>query len=772
MEFIQAFLFASKYILGRNGNLDIFYMFSALALCFYLWKRHDKLRLILCITLPIAVVTLIMALFYPEIDEIRCLVFAVKMLLNATLFVFVAYNCRKWKLGRFCVTISYIHGIETVIALLFRNSSLWVTENLISVEDSVSRLRLFYTDPGSMAFASGLVLVILVYLLLKEEVVWRYVIGICIALIDLFLSYGVGGIACSAVAIVIMLGMACSYNIRKGRTKVVKKVATGAGIAMVLVAALFALNSTYIGRFNAIIDGTDYNLNTKLFNPINNVIGVLQQTQFRGVGFGNGNTSVALEMMNATKAYPNSFIRIIAEGGFFGILLVMIMIFGVGYYCFKYGNMMSRALFIYVTAYQMTGGYFTDPTNFFVYGWIIGESLYRKVKITGTCGIKLFVPVQKDKLKIAMIGHKRIPSREGGVEIVVEELSKRMVKLGHSVDAYNRSGQHVSGKEFNMVDYDNLKDYEGIKIIKIPTIQKKGIAAFVYSLIASIYVIGQDYDVIHYHAEGPCLFMWIPSLFGFRTCATVHGLDWARNGKWSSFASTIIKTGEKAAVLFADEIIVLSKQVQRYFLETYNRETTLIPNGVNRPVKKEPEIIKAKYGIESMNYLLALSRLTREKKTDLLIEAFKEVNTDKKLIIAGGSSDSGEYVQSLQNLAKDDPRIIFTGFVQGQEMEELYSNAYIYCLPSELEGMPLSLLEAMSYGNCCLVSDIPENADVVKSKGVIFETNEKDSLVEELKKLLEQPEVVEKYKADAADYICKKYSWDDVVEKTILKYRG
>lgn len=771
MEFIQAFLFTSKYLLGRNSNQDIFYLFSAFALCFYIWKRHDKLKLVLKIFLPIPVVTLGMAFLYPDVSKVRCIVFLGKMLLNVTLLVFVAYNCKKWKLGRFVETISIIHGIETIIALLFRNCGLWVTENLISGEASVSRLRLFYTDPGSMAFASGLVLVILVYLLLKEEIVWHYVIGIVVALIDLFLSFGVGGITCAVAAIVLMLGMSCFYNVRKGRKNIVKKIAIGTAVSAVFTIVVFVLNGTYFGRFNAIIDGTDYNLNTKLFNPLMNLIGVLEDTQFRGVGFGNGNMPFALDMMNATKAYPNSFIRIIAEGCFFGILLVVIAILGVGYYCFKYGNMMSRALFVYVTLYQMIGGYFTNPTNYFIYGWIIGESLYRKVEITGKCSIKIFMPVNKDKLKIAMIGHKRIPSREGGVEIVVEELSKRMVKLGHTVDAYNRSGQHVSGKEYNVVNYDNLKEYEGIRIIKIQTIEKKGLAAFVYSFLASIYVVGKDYDVIHYHAEGPCLFMWIPSLFGIRTTCTVHGLDWARSGKRGSLGSTIIKFGEKVAVLFADEMIVLSKQVQRYFLERYNRETTLIPNGVNRPERKVSSVITEKYGLDSMNYILALSRLTREKKTDLLIAAYKEIKTEKKLVIAGGSSDSDEYVNSLHELAKDDPRIMFTGFVQGQEMEELYSNAYIYCLPSELEGMPLSLLEAMSYGNCCLVSDIPENADVVRNKGVTFATNNKESLKEELQKLLNQPDMVDKYKYEAADYICKKYSWDDVVNKTLELYR-
>lgn len=208
-------------------------------------------------------------------------------------------------------------------------------------------------------------------------------------------------------------------------------------------------------------------------------------------------------------------------------------------------------------------------------------------------------------MRIAMLGHKRIPSREGGVEIVVEEISKRLVKLGYSVDVYNRSGNHVSGEEFNTVDYNNLKEYEGINIIKIPTIQKKGVAAFIYSFIASICVAIKKYDVVHYHAEGPCVFMWIPSLFGVKTVCTIHGLDWARSGKWNSIGSAIIRIGEKVAVRYASEIIVLSRQVQNYFFETYGRKTILIPNGVNRAEKKVAKEITEKYGLVRNDYMNA-----------------------------------------------------------------------------------------------------------------------------------------------------------------------
>lgn len=197
---------------------------------------------------------------------------------------------------------------------------------------------------------------------------------------------------------------------------------------------------------------------------------------------------------------------------------------------------------------------------------------------------------------------------------------------------------------------------------------------------------------------------------------TSAGLDWDRE-KWrGSVASKFIRGGEKNAVKYADEIIVLSKDVQKYFLETYGRETHFIPNGVNRPEVREAKLITDHFGLEKDSYILFLGRLVPEKGIRYLVEAFKNVKTDKKLVIAGGSSDTDSFMEELKELAKGDDRILFTGFVQGAMLDELYSNAYIYTLPSDLEGMPLSLLEAMSYGNCCLVSDIPECAEVVEDK--------------------------------------------------------
>ncbi len=373
------------------------------------------------------------------------------------------------------------------------------------------------------------------------------------------------------------------------------------------------------------------------------------------------------------------------------------------------------------------------------------------------------------KWKIAMIGHKRIPSREGGVEIVVEALSTRMAALGHLVTCYNRGGHHVSGREF---DGGNRKEYQGVALKTVMTIDRKGLAAMTSSFFGALAAAFGNYDVVHFHAEGPCAFIWIPKLFGKTCIATVHGLDWQRE-KWKNgFGSKYIKFGEKMAVKYADDMIVLSKGVQDYFRETYGRETAFIPNGVERPAVREAEIIAGKFGLEKDGYVLFLGRLVPEKGLRYLIEAFRKVKTDKKLVIAGGSSDTDDFAAELKTLAAGDDRIQFTGFVSGQTLEELYSNACVYVLPSDLEGMPLSLLEAMSYGNCCLVSDIAECADVVEDRAMLFRRGDVPDLTEKLQLLCTEEELVCRYRRGAADYICGKFNWDQVTEQTLNRYEA
>ena len=369
--------------------------------------------------------------------------------------------------------------------------------------------------------------------------------------------------------------------------------------------------------------------------------------------------------------------------------------------------------------------------------------------------------------RIAFFGQKRVFSREGGVEVVVEELALRMVARGDKVTCIDRRGHHVSGKQHDM---RLKKRYKGVQITSVPTIDKKGLAAVSASFFAALKAATGPYDVVHIHSLGPAIFCMIPKVFGKRVIVTCHGLDWDRP-KWKgSFAGTFIKAGERMAVRFADEIIVLSAGMQEYFHSAYGRDTVLIPNGVSEPTYREANYIKERWNLEKDSYILFLSRLTPEKGVHHLIEAYLQMNTDKKLVIAGGSSDTDEYVEELYELAEEDPRIIFTGFVRENVLEELYSNAFIYCLPTELEGMPLTLLEAMSYGNCCLTSDIPECVNVVGGYGVFYRAGDPADLEDKLKFLVNSPDTIKRCKEAASEYICSRYNWDDVVRRTVALY--
>lgn len=371
----------------------------------------------------------------------------------------------------------------------------------------------------------------------------------------------------------------------------------------------------------------------------------------------------------------------------------------------------------------------------------------------------------KKILSIAMFGQRGPADPQGGgVEVVVQELSSRMAALGHKVTCYNRSDNKANVTK-------NVVQYKGVQEKYVPTLHAKGLSAVSSSIWAAVSCAIGKYDVVHIHAEGPAAMCWLPKLFGKRVIVTVHGLDHQR-AKWGDIGKKYILSGERKAVKYADEIIVLSKKVQEYFLQTYNRKTQFIPNGVINPEFRAAKMITKLYNLKKDSYLLFVGRLVPEKGIQYLLRAFKKVKTDKKLVIAGGSSNSKEFEKELKEYAKNDIRIIFTGFVCKSLLSELYSNAYIYILPSDLEGMPLTLLEAMSYGNCCLISDIPECTEVVSNNAIIFKKSNVKDLTEKLQFACDHPDEVMNFKRHAGNYICKKYNWDSIVENTIALYEN
>ncbi|MBU1702541.1 MAG: glycosyltransferase family 4 protein [Candidatus Eisenbacteria bacterium] len=360
-------------------------------------------------------------------------------------------------------------------------------------------------------------------------------------------------------------------------------------------------------------------------------------------------------------------------------------------------------------------------------------------------------------LKIAMVGQKGIPATYGGIERHVEEIGMRLVERGHEVTVFSRN--HYSS---------HTGMYRGIRTIRFPSLNTKHFDAISHCAIATLITMFSKYDIVHFHALGPSIFAWLPRLKKTKTIVTVHGLDWQR-GKWGKMARLFLQKCEEPAVKFPNRTIVVSKTLRKYFKEEYNAETFFIPNGTNPGAQLPPNKIK-RYNLDKHPYILFVGRLVPEKGCHYLIEAFRRLDTDVRLVMAGGSSFSDGYVDSLESLRDNDPRVQMVGYVYGEVLDELWTNAYFVALPSILEGQSISLIEALSYGKCVLLSDIPENVEVVENEAVTFRSRDVEDLHKKMKMLLENPEMVSRVAKQCGHLAEDQFSWSRIVEATESVY--
>jgi len=362
-------------------------------------------------------------------------------------------------------------------------------------------------------------------------------------------------------------------------------------------------------------------------------------------------------------------------------------------------------------------------------------------------------------VKIAVIGVRGLPATYGGIEKHCEELYTRLVQKGHEVTIYARKY------------YTSYKEYNGVKIKSLFILNIKGFETFIYSLIATLYATFSDADIIHYHAQGPAIFSWIPRLLApkKKIIFTCHGIDWQRD-KWNFIGRHTIKLGEQASARFPHFKIGVSQSLVDYYKNKYNIQMYKIYNGI-----KIPQILplikgSEKFGLEKNSYFLFVGRLVPEKAPDILIRAFKNLKTDKKLVIVGDSAGTDDYVSELKNLAKDDSRIIFTSYLYGDELNELYSNALAYVSASKLEGLPITVLEAMSYSRPLVLSDISPHIETVSydnRSGLIFKTNDIDDCRNKLELLLSMSEEEVNLMGIASQNIVKEhFVWENIVDQT------
>lgn len=365
------------------------------------------------------------------------------------------------------------------------------------------------------------------------------------------------------------------------------------------------------------------------------------------------------------------------------------------------------------------------------------------------------VPDPGHRLRIAFIGGRGVISKYSGIETYYEEVGRRLAARGHELTVYCRN--HFTPA---------LKEYEGMRLVRLPTIRSKHLETFVHTLLSTVHAATQGYDVVHYHTLGPALFSYIPRMFGAKTVVTVQGLDWQRK-KWGRIASAVLWLGERASVKFPNETMVVSRTLQRRYFELHGKETIYVPNGGLRRERKEPRQI-LEWGLEPGKYVLFLGRFSPEKGCHLLVDAFEQIKTDATLVMAGASSYCDQYSRELRQHAGE--RIRMLEWVSGETLDELLTNAMIFVLPSDMEGLSLALLDAMAAGLCVLASDVPENREAVEGAGYVFRCGDAKDLAERLRYLIANAAVREAVGKAAAKRVREQYRWQEISESIERAY--
>lgn len=366
-------------------------------------------------------------------------------------------------------------------------------------------------------------------------------------------------------------------------------------------------------------------------------------------------------------------------------------------------------------------------------------------------------------MKILMIGQKGIPTRYGGIERHVEELSLELTRLGHEVFVYSRAWYAPK----------NVKEYHGIKIIHTPSVHTKHLDAITHTLTSTLHALFQKPDVIHYHGVGPALLSWIPRLFLPKTkiIATFHCID-RYHQKWNAFARLTLRMGEWFTCHIPHATIAVSESLRNYCLNEHLCHTRYIPNGA-RVINEKLDELLSKFDLKPKKYLLMASRLVRHKGAHYLVAAWKNAKqlepqllADYKLAIAGGSAFTDNYVKELRALADISDNIIFTGWVDGKNLDALFANAKLLVHPSENEGLPLTVLTAMAASVPVLASDIAEHRELIKDKNFLFANADVDELTQKIITLLRAPDQLNIEGIKNAEIARTKYDWAKIARQT------
>lgn len=366
-------------------------------------------------------------------------------------------------------------------------------------------------------------------------------------------------------------------------------------------------------------------------------------------------------------------------------------------------------------------------------------------------------------MKIAMIGQRGLPAAWGGVERHVEELGARLAERGHDVTVFCR-------KNYSELP---ITDYRGMRLRYVPTVGTKHLDTITHSALSSLVALRGRFDIVHFHALGPGLVAPLPRTFSKAAVVqTIHGLDNER-AKWGPLAAGVLNLAAWMSGHVPHASIGVSEDLVRHYAQRWNRVAYHVANGVNRPEPHPADEITRRWGLEPGKYLLFVGRFVPEKAPDRLIRAFRAVPANVKLVLAGGSSHTDTFTRSLTDAAALDDRVVMTGYVFGDTLAELYSNAAAFVIPSDLEGLPITLLEAASFGAPVVASDIPPHLEVLKDAGPgrrLVTAGNEAALAEGLKQVLEDPELEKRGALALRDEVLSVYDWDVIAEETEQVY--
>lgn len=369
-------------------------------------------------------------------------------------------------------------------------------------------------------------------------------------------------------------------------------------------------------------------------------------------------------------------------------------------------------------------------------------------------------------MKLAMIGAKGVPAamaEGGGVERHLEQLSSRLAQHGHRVTVYVRRHYNPTGK----------LTWKGCRLVTLPTIRTKHLETIVHVFLCTLHAIRRGYDIIHYHGVGPSTLAWIPRLFAPRSkvVVTFHSRDQFHE-KWNFIARAYLAWGEWTAVYFPHATIAVSHVIQQFCLKLFKRETVYIPNGVSIPTGAIGTDRIESMGLRPNGYYLGLGRLVPQKAFDVALQAYRQVKTPIEFAIAGAPSYDLAFAERLADLARQDSRVHLLGYRSGEDLQQLLAHCFALVHPSRTEGLSFSVLEAMAHGKLVIMSDIPENLEVIDHAGISFPTDDREALRQILTWVAQDPLMAHERGERAREIARRLYGWDAIVRKTEELYQS